>query len=70
MVDEGGFKMRQMGGDHHDLLNPKKVLPGDDDHKIHGVPQVAHVAVLVQNEAVGQDFGQHFDGEDDHEDGL
>ena len=44
-----------------------KDSPGDDDDKVHDVPQVSHVTVLVQDEAVSQDLGQHLDGEDDHE---
>ena len=45
-------------------------LPWHNDDEVHDVPEVPHVAVLVQDEAQGQDFGAHFDREDDHEDGL
>ena len=45
-------------------------LPADDDDKVHDVPQIPHVAVLVEDKAQRQDLGAHLDGEDDHEYGL
>lgn len=45
-------------------------LPRDDHDKVHDVPRVPEVAVLVEDKPVGQDFDNHLQGEDAHEDGL
>ncbi len=45
-------------------------LPRDDDDEVHDVPEVAHVAALVQDEAQRHDLRAHLDREDYHEDRL
>ena len=42
-------------------------LPRHNDDKVHDVPRIPEVAVLVEDEAVGQDLYDHLQGEDAHE---
>ena len=50
--------------------NAKNNSPRDHHHKVHDIPHVPEVAVLVQDEAHGDDLGAHLHGEDPHEDWL
>ena len=44
--------------------------PRCDNEEVHEVPWIPHVATLMQHKAKGKDLGQHFRGENHHEDNL
>ena len=48
----------------------KRCLPGYDYYKIHDIPHVAEVGVLMEYEAHSNNFGAHFHSKYPHEDGL
>ena len=45
-------------------------VPRYNHNKVHDVPHVAEVGVLVEDEAHRDDLGAHLHSEDPHEDGL
>lgn len=45
-------------------------VPRYNHNKVHDVPHVAEVGVLVEDEAHCDDLGAHLHSEDPHEDGL
>lgn len=45
-------------------------IPDDDDDEVKQVPSAAYVGAGVHDQAVGENFSEGLDGEDDEEDVL